>query len=226
VHGALQLVPILGAEKSKTPFYVAGGLLVVWALTVSVAIGMRRLSFPSSVSQERAVMGVSVILVLFTVSMAVVTSGTPAKSEEAGAAGLASSKNGETTPTATTTTTSTPTTPSTSPAATTGTTAPAPAPAATGSHVSLEADRSGQLAYNTKQLHATAGTVTITMTNMSPLEHNVTVEQGTKVLGATPTFVGGSKSLTLSLKPGVYTFFCSVPGHRQAGMEGKLTVSS
>jgi len=61
---------------------------------------------------------------------------------------------------------------------------------------------------------------------MSPIEHNLTVAQGSKVLGATPTFVGGSKTLTLNLKPGTYTFYCSVPGHRQAGMEGTLTVSS
>jgi uncharacterized cupredoxin-like copper-binding protein len=45
-----------------------------------------------------------------------------------------------------------------------------------------------------------------------------------KVLGSTPTFQGGSKTLTVSLKPGTYKFFCSVPGHRQAGMEGTLTV--
>jgi uncharacterized cupredoxin-like copper-binding protein len=53
----------------------------------------------------------------------------------------------------------------------------------------------------------------------------VTVAEGTKVLGATPTFMGGSKTLTLKLKPGKYTFYCSVPGHRQAGMEGTLNVS-
>jgi plastocyanin len=67
--------------------------------------------------------------------------------------------------------------------------------------------------------------VTIEMANMSPLEHNVTVAQGSAVLGATPTFKGGTRSLTLSLKPGTYTFYCSVPGHRQAGMEGTLSVS-
>ena len=63
------------------------------------------------------------------------------------------------------------------------------------------------------------------MANMSPLEHNVTVAEGTKVLGATPTFKGGAMTLTLKLKPGKYIFYCSVPGHRQAGMEGTLNVS-
>ncbi len=67
--------------------------------------------------------------------------------------------------------------------------------------------------------------MTITMANMSPLEHNVTIAEGSKVLGATPTFKGGTMKLTLKLKPGKYTFYCSVPGHRQAGMEGTLNVS-
>ena len=91
--------------------------------------------------------------------------------------------------------------------------------------MSIAANPSGALAYSTKTLAAKAGRVTITMTNMSPLEHNITIAQGTSVLGATPTFAGGSKALSLILKPGTYTFYCSVPGHRQAGMEGTLTVS-
>ena len=73
-------------------------------------------------------------------------------------------------------------------------------------------------------LTAKAGKVTITMTNASPLEHNVTIEEKGKVLGATPTFAGGARTLTLNLKPGTYKFYCSVPGHRAAGMEGTLTV--
>jgi uncharacterized cupredoxin-like copper-binding protein len=60
---------------------------------------------------------------------------------------------------------------------------------------------------------------------MSPLGHNMTIESSAgKIVGATPTFQGGSKTLSLSLKAGTYKFFCSVPGHRMAGMEGTLTV--
>ena len=104
--------------------------------------------------------------------------------------------------------------------------APSSSPAAGPStSLKLAANPDGELDYNTKQLTAKAGRVTITMTNMSPLEHNVTLARGSTVLGATPTFQGGSKSLTLNLKPGTYTFYCSVPGHRAAGMEGTLTVT-
>ena len=105
-------------------------------------------------------------------------------------------------------------------------TTPAPAPpAAVSTSLPLAANPGGLLSYDTKQLRAKAGTVTITLKNNAPLEHNVTVAQGTKVLGATPTFQAGSRSVTLKLTPGTYTFYCSVPGHRQAGMEGTLTVS-
>ncbi|MFL5941360.1 MAG: plastocyanin/azurin family copper-binding protein [Gaiellaceae bacterium] len=36
---------------------------------------------------------------------------------------------------------------------------------------------------------------------------------------------GESKTLTVDLKPGTYDLYCSVPGHKQAGMDLKLTVS-
>ncbi len=76
MHAAvLQLAPVLGAEKSKVPFYIAGGLLVAWALTLSLLIGMRRPDFPSSKSQQRGIIAVTAVLVLAAVSMAVVTSG-------------------------------------------------------------------------------------------------------------------------------------------------------
>ena len=89
----------------------------------------------------------------------------------------------------------------------------------------LAADPGGQLKFDASSLTAKAGKVTIDFTNTAPLEHNVTVASTSgSVLGATPTFQGGSKTLSLSLKPGAYKFYCSVPGHRQAGMEGKLSV--
>lgn len=89
----------------------------------------------------------------------------------------------------------------------------------------LAANPSGQLSYSTTSLSTKAGKVTIDFTNHSPLPHNVTVASSSgKVLGATATFRGGSKTLTLELGPGTYDFYCSVPGHRAAGMQGVLVV--
>jgi len=106
------------------------------------------------------------------------------------------------------------------------TSTPAPASESGGSEkISLEANPEGQLAYDTKSLSAKAGKVSVDFTNSSSLPHNVTIESsGGEQVGATPTFSGGSKSVSVNLKPGTYKFFCSVPGHRQAGMEGTLTV--
>jgi plastocyanin len=102
---------------------------------------------------------------------------------------------------------------------------PAATSEAASSKLSLAANPEGQLKYNTTSLTAKAGKVSIDFTNMSPLGHNVTIEgAGGKIIAATPTFQGGSKTLTANLKPGTYKFFCSVPGHRMAGMEGTLTV--
>jgi plastocyanin len=36
---------------------------------------------------------------------------------------------------------------------------------------------------------------------------------------------GKSDQLKVNLKPGTYTFYCSIPGHREAGMQGTLTVT-
>ena len=66
--------------------------------------------------------------------------------------------------------------------------------------------------------------MSIDFTNMSSIGHNLTIEGSSGDVGATPTFEGGSKTLTANLKPGMYKFYCSVPGHRQAGMEGTVTV--
>jgi len=113
---------------------------------------------------------------------------------------------------------------STSASAGTGTSGGAAAGA--GGAQAIAADPSGQLAYTKKTLTANAGTVKIAFTNKSPLGHNLTIQKGTNgaVVGATPTFDGGTKVLSVKLAPGTYTFFCSVPGHRMAGMVGTLTV--
>jgi plastocyanin len=136
------------------------------------------------------------------------------------------SSSSPTTTTASTPTSATATTPPPpAPSTTTTTSTPASSSAAPGGALTLEANREGALSYNKTALSATAGKVSIDFTNMSPLGHNMTIESAAgKIVGATPTLQGASKTLTLELKAGTYKFFCSVPGHRMAGMEGTLTV--
>ncbi len=95
-----------------------------------------------------------------------------------------------------------------------------------GSKVTLEADPGGGLSYTTSTVSAKAGNVTIDFNNPQPLEHDVAVEDSSgKEVGGTELVSSGSTSVTLQgLKPGSYTFYCSVPGHRESGMEGTLTV--
>jgi plastocyanin len=91
-------------------------------------------------------------------------------------------------------------------------------------NLALAADPSGQLAFDKKALSAKSGKVTIALANSSPTAHNVAIEKDGKTLGTSSTIAKSKTNLTLSLPPGEYTFFCAVDAHRQAGMQGKLTV--
>ena len=67
---------VAAGEPSKVPFYIAGGLLVVWALALAT-VGLRRPAFPTNERGARGVMLVSVVLMLFAMAMAVITSAFP-----------------------------------------------------------------------------------------------------------------------------------------------------
>lgn len=89
----------------------------------------------------------------------------------------------------------------------------------------FEADPGGGLAYTATKATGTAGKATIEIDNPQPLPHDVAIEdESGATIGKTDTVAEGSASATVDLKPGTYTFYCSVPGHREAGMEGTLTV--
>jgi plastocyanin len=92
-----------------------------------------------------------------------------------------------------------------------------------GTTIELAADPGGALAFDQTELTAPAGEVTIHLTNDAQIPHNVAVE-GNGVDEVSETVMGGDTSLTLTLEPGEYTFYCAVPGHREGGMEGTLIV--
>ena len=164
-------------STSKVPFYVAGGLLAVWAVLLAVW-GITHAEFPGSPGRARLVMLTSFVLVAATITSAVLTGGEGL--EEHGAA-------------------------------------------ATGRSLALAADPGGALRFDKTSASVLAGRVTVALTNDSDIEHNVTIAQDDRSLGATSTITKSSDTVTVELAPGDYVFYCSVPGHRQSGMEGTLT---
>jgi plastocyanin len=92
--------------------------------------------------------------------------------------------------------------------------------------VKIEAVEGSGLEYAEKEVTAKPGVVAIEFTNPQSLSHDVSVEDSSgKTLGKTELVAEGSTEATIGkLEPGTYTFYCSVPGHREAGMEGKLIV--
>ena len=94
-----------------------------------------------------------------------------------------------------------------------------------GGSISFEADPDGALAYTQTEVSGPAGDDTIEFTNDSSTPHDVTIEDsGGNEIAQTETVTGDSTSTDASLDAGTYTFYCSVDGHREAGMEGTLTV--
>ena len=85
----------------------------------------------------------------------------------------------------------------------------------------VDADPSGQLAFVTNQAQAKPGEVTVKMANKSGTPHDIVIDgkgKGEVVQN------GGVSQFKADFTAGSYTYYCSVPGHRQAGMQGKLTV--
>jgi mono/diheme cytochrome c family protein len=90
--------------------------------------------------------------------------------------------------------------------------------------VEIPTDPNGQLLFKFKQASAKAGEVTLISKNDSSVPHDIAVKGG-GVSEEGPVVSGGKSSkVRAKLKPGRYTFYCSVPGHEQAGMKGTLNV--
>jgi plastocyanin len=102
----------------------------------------------------------------------------------------------------------------------------APQPVAAAEQLAVSSPADGGLSYSPNGLTAKPGNVEITYDNPSPVPHSIAVATSNgNVLGEVSPFTNGKQSVNLTdLKPGKYVFYCTVPGHREAGMEGNLTV--
>jgi plastocyanin len=94
-----------------------------------------------------------------------------------------------------------------------------------GGTVSVTANPDGELAYEEETLTAPAGAVTIEFDNPASIGHDVVVEdQDGNELARTDVITQDTATTEGEFEPGEYVYYCSVDGHRDAGMEGTLTV--
>ena len=94
-----------------------------------------------------------------------------------------------------------------------------------GGTIDISAAANGDLAYDQTSVEVAAGSDTLNFDNPASLSHDVVIEDSSGAeVGKTDLISGSTTSTTVDLTAGEYTFFCSVPGHREAGMEGTLTV--
>jgi plastocyanin len=195
-------------------FYVFGIALVVLALIVSFA-GLRMENFPGSRGVLTAVLGIMGALVVASCAFAVVLSREEAdhRAEEVAEFNAEQEEAEE---------------------AATDEEDPGTTPAAEEPQIETEAGvetveltspETGELVFEPESLEARVGEVAIDYTNPSEVPHNVAIEGDGEELAQSETVTGGdSATATVALEAGEYVYYCSIPGHREAGMEGTLTV--
>lgn len=204
-------------------FYYAGGALVVVAL-VFAAIGIRRHdNFPPNRAVMLAVTGVFLVFVVASAATAVVLAREEQDErrhelaeEEARAAAEAEAEQppGED---------------ESQPAP------PGPAqenvdtgvPPGRGAQTELDvtSPEDGGLTFEPDGLEAPAGSITLLYTNPSPVPHSIAIEADGDALDESETVTDAETEVSAELAPGEFVFYCTVPGHRESGMEGTLTVT-
>jgi plastocyanin len=196
---------VLLAILNGTAFYVLGICLATLALLIT-AIGLRDSNAFSSSAVARGGILLFLVLVLATTAFAVRYS----KDEQADRRAKLAAEEKQTTTSA--------------PPAGGQQAKKQPAVKGPGGTVKLSADPT-QIAYSTKSLSSKPGSVTIDFTNPAPIQHDVAVAKGSQELAKSKLISNNaSTSVSVDLTPGKYVFYCTVPGHRQAGMQGTLSV--
>jgi plastocyanin len=186
-------------------YYVLGILLVVWALGLS-ALGLARPDFPPSGQGGRLLIGVTALIVAGALVALLATTHKEHPREEATAKAAELKKEQQQEKSGG---------PSTAP----GTPTP---PAQGGKTVkATEKEFSITLASGNS---LTAGRYTFAIQNVGKIQHDLAVQGNGKQVKTPLLDPGASKDLPASLKAGKYKFYCTVPGHEQAGMKVDVTV--
>jgi plastocyanin len=200
--------------EAQTVFYIIGGALAVLAVVVSF-FGLRERSFPGSRAALAGGFAVFALLVAATATAAVISARDEQehRAEELAEEGAAEEAvEGE----------------EAAEAEATGTEGPSgasEAEAGSGQVLTLTSPEDGSTSFDSARLDANPGNVTIEYTNPSPVQHNVAIEGAGDELAEGELVTDGDVSTaSAELERGQYTFYCSVPGHREAGMEGPLSV--
>jgi uncharacterized cupredoxin-like copper-binding protein len=199
-------------------YYVLGGISVAWALLLS-AVGLSRGNFPPSQRLERALIGFGVVLALATVVVLVSSTEREHPLEEAAAEGKfkedvqenQAAKQGADAGQAA------------KGAATGGGANSVPAGPRARAKAKAVPVKESEFKIAVQQT-LKPGSYDFQVGNAGKIEHNLVIEDG-GTEKKTPLIKGGGKSdLKVALKPGTYRFYCSVPGHAQAGMDVKVKV--
>jgi plastocyanin len=191
----------------ETLFYAFGIALVLSALALS-ALGLRSESFPPSRVVLAGVVAYFVVLVGATTTFAVLNARDEQRkrdSEQAEASATVPAGGEQTT-------------------TTTGTTTTAEAAQGGGETVKVSSPADGSTVFEPSKLTAKAGSVTIDYDNPSPVDHSIAIEGGGETLDESEIAADTTLTASADLEPGRFVYYCTVPGHREAGMVGTLTV--
>jgi uncharacterized cupredoxin-like copper-binding protein len=177
-------------------YFVLGAMLVAWGLGLAI-FGLFRADFPPAGQAGRAMIGVTVLLVIGTLTALLLSTSKEHPREEAAAKAAEAKAETE----------------------------PATAPAGGSAKTVKVSEKEFSIALaggNTLQ----AGRYTFAVDNKGKIQHDLAIEGNGINETKTPLIdAGQSKSLQADLKPGKYTFYCSVPGHEQSGMKVAVTVT-
>jgi plastocyanin len=188
-------------------YFVLGSILVAWGLGLAI-FGLLRPDFPPSGTAGRALVGITVLIVVATLTALLATTEREHPREEA-AAEAAEKKAEESKPGG---------------EAKGGAPPPAGAPTPGPNTVNVtEKEFSITLAGGNT---IAPGKTTFAVQNAGKIQHDLAIK-GAGENVKTPLISGGqSKDLKANLNPGKYLFYCSVPGHEQAGMKVNVTVGT